>query len=445
MAPHRIAIIGSGIAGLSAAWLLSRSQDVTLIEKATRLGGHANTFVADAPEGPVAVDTGFIVFNEQNYPNFTALLAHLGVESAESSMGFAVSTCGGRMEYSGRHLNGLFGQRRNIVRPKHWQLVSDILRFFRLAEQQAEGLDDSTTIGEFLERFGYSKVFIEDHMLPISAAIWSTPARGMLDYPARAFITFFANHGLLQVGNRPKWRTVVGGSGRYVDRLLEESRVKVLKGAHLAAVERHANGVELVFETGERRAFEQVVFACHADEALRLLADPTPEEANLLSAFRFTPNRAVLHSDARFMPRRKHLWSAWNYLRSSDAADANLSLTYWMNRLQPLATSTDLFVTLNPMGEFAPGTVQATFDYEHPLYDARMVAAQREIWQIQGNRGSWYAGAWLGHGFHEDALQSGLEIAERIGPVNRPWLVKDARGRVAHNWAGGEQVKWAAE
>ena len=445
MARQRIAIIGSGISGLSAAWLLSRSEDVTLIERADRAGGHSNTVDVQTAAGPVPVDTGFIVFNEQNYPNLTAFFDHLGVATAPSSMGFAVSVESGRMEYSGKHLNGLFGQRRNIVRLKHWQLVSDILRFFRNAEEQAKSVDDTLTIGAFLERFGYSQVFVEDHILPVSSAIWSTPARTMLEFPAKTFITFFANHGLLQVNDRPKWRTVVGGSRQYVDKILSEGRFETIIGADATAVIRHAAGVEIFFADGQRRHFDQVVFACHADQALKLIADPSQTERKILSAFRFTPNRAVLHSDRRFMPRRKHLWSSWNYLRSSNGEDAQLSLTYWMNRLQPLATPTDIFVTLNPMHDFAEGTVMREVDYEHPLFDAAAIAAQRDVWQIQGVQRTWFAGAWLGYGFHEDGLQSGLEVAERIGPMGRPWAVNLARQRVAHNWADGEQQLWAAE
>ncbi len=445
MTSRSIAIIGSGISGLSAAWLLSRSAEVTLFERADRLGGHSNTIVADTDEGAVAVDTGFIVFNERNYENLCALFAHLGVETAPSDMGFAVSVEDGRMEYSGRHLDGLFGQRRNLIRPSHWQLVSDILRFFREAKGHLATLPSEVSIGEFLATHGYSRTFIEDHILPMSAAIWSTPARQMLDFPARNFIEFFANHGLLQVNDRPRWRTVLGGSRTYVDRLVGEGRFKSVTGARIGSVLRSPRGAELVFEDGQKQTFDEVVLACHADDALRLLGDASAEERGILGAFHFTPNTAVLHTDRGFMPRRKRLWSAWNYLRTADNDGERLSLTYWMNRLQPLDTRTDLFVTLNPGHDFAPGTVQYQVTYEHPLFDAGAMAAQAQLWRIQGVSRTWFAGAWMGYGFHEDGLQAGLEVAERIGGASRPWTVRRLRDRIAHNWNGEERLLWAAE
>lgn len=441
--PH-IAVIGSGISGLSAAWLLSKSSRVTLFEKAPTLGGHTNTVVAETPDGPVPVDTGFIVFNEQNYPNLTALFAHLGVETAASNMSFAVTLDGGRMEYSGKQLNGLFGQRRNILRFEHWQLVRDILRFFRRAERDVASCPPEMSIGEFLEKHDYSRAFIDDHILPMSAAIWSTPSRGMLDFPARTFIAFFANHSLLQVGNRPVWRTVRGGSRTYLQALLADSGLETVTSAGIISIRRDAQGVDIAFANGETRRFDQVVMACHANDALALLEDRTEAENQLLGQFRYVNNHAVLHTDTSFMPRRRHLWSSWNYLRSGSGED-NLSLTYWMNRLQPLATNSPLFVTLNPHRDFAQGSVQYRVDYEHPLFDAGAIAAQSDLWQIQGTNRTWFAGAWMGYGFHEDGLQAGLEVAERIGPVARPWSTPNQRYRIAHNWAGADQHLKAAE
>ena len=444
MTQSSIAIIGSGISGLSAAWLLSKSHNVTLFEKNAVLGGHSNTLMAPTPQGQVPVDTGFIVYNEKNYPNLTAFFDHFEVETARSYMSFAVSCGEGAMEYSGEYLWGLFGQRRNIIRPRHWQLVSDIMRFFREAEDQIKLCDDDLSIGQFLVRFGYSQAFIDDHILPISAAIWSTPSRGMLDFPARTFIEFFSNHSLLQVLGRPQWRTVKNGSRQYVDKLAAATDMETVLNAAITAVRRHAQGVEVYFADGSHRHFDQVVFATHADQALKLIADPSEAEGRVLSAFRFSPNRAVLHSDTSFMPKRRHLWSAWNYLRGGSGEDG-LSLTYWMNKLQPLQTTQSLFVTLNPHREIAADKIIHQVDYEHPLFDATAIAMQDNLWQVQGHNRTWFAGAWMGYGFHEDGLQSGLEVAERIGPVQRPWQVAEQRGRIAHNWVQGDQKLWAAE
>lgn len=438
----RVAVIGSGISGLSAAWLLSKSADVTLIDNAARLGGHTNTIDALTPDGPIPVDTGFIVYNEQNYPNLTAFLDHFDIETASTDMGFAVSTDNGRMEYCGRNFNGLFGQRRNLLSPRHWRMVTDIVRFFKSAEQHVAESGSDMGIGKFLKLHGYSDAFIEDHLLPICAAIWSTPARSMLEFPARTFVNFFSNHGLLEIDTdkRPVWRTIKGGSRTYIDKVLADSRLRVMTNAHVAAVTRDANGADVLFATGDQGRFDQAVFACHADQALQLIADPSADERAILQHFRFTPNKAVLHTDARLMPRRKQLWSSWNYLRTGSGTEAHLSLSYWMNKLQPLPTKTDLFVTLNPMHDFAPGTVQRVIDYEHPLFDAEAVGAQRDMWRIQGVKRTWFAGAWLGYGFHEDGLQAGLEVAERLGTASRPWAKQGQRDRIAHNWTGRDVV-----
>lgn len=444
MTASNIAVIGSGISGLSAAWLASKSHRVTLFERNSSLGGHTNTVLAQTPDGHVPVDTGFIVYNEKNYPNLTAFFARLGVETSRSYMSFAVSVGEGQMEYSGEYLWGLFGQRRNIIRPRHWQLVADIMRFFRDAQQQIGLCADDLSLGEFLARFGYSRAFVDDHILPISAAIWSTPSRGMLDFPARTFIEFFANHSLLQVTGRPVWRTVRSGARQYIDKVMADSRMETVLNARIASVSRNADGALLQFEDGSQRQFDQVIMATHADQALALLADPTDAERNVLSSFRYIRNRAVLHSDKSFMPKRRHLWSAWNYLRGGEGEDA-LSLTYWMNRLQPLSTRQNLFVTLNPHREIAPDSVQYEADYEHPLFDAATIAAQSDLWQIQGVRQTWFAGAWMGYGFHEDGIQAGLEVAERIGPLQRPWQVGHQRDRIAHNWIQGDQQLWAAQ
>jgi len=445
MPQQHIAVVGSGIAGLSAAWLLSKSHKVTLFERERRIGGHTNTVNATTADGPVPVDTGFIVFNETNYPNLTALFDHLKVATAPAHMGFAVSLGEGRLEYNGEKLVGMFGQKRNLLRLDHWRLVQDLVRFFHSAERDIVEMPADMTIAEFLDEGGYSQSFVENHILPVSAAIWSTPSRGMLSFPAHTFVKFFANHGLLKIVGRPAWRSVMGGAQEYVSRILADTRMDVRQGVDIKAIRRHTNGVEIVDEQGISQSFDEVVLACHADQALKLLDDASIKERNVLSAFRFSKNRAVLHTDSSFMPKRRHLWCAWNYLRPDVERDDALSVTYWMNRLQPLPTRTDLFVTLNPYKEFAPGTVQYETEYEHPLFDAAAIDAQSSFSRIQGVNRTWFAGAWLGYGFHEDGLQAGLEVAERIGLLERPWKVANARARIAHNWMQGEPAKWAAE
>ena len=426
----RIAVVGSGIAGLSAAWLLSGRHDVVLYEEDKRLGGHSNT-VAVAVEGvPVEVDTGFIVFNEPAYPNLTAMFRHLGVATAPSDMSFAVSLDDGRLEYAGTDLRGLFAQRRNLLNPRFWGMLRDLLRFYREAPSHAGRLG-LTTLGEYLAAERYGAAFRDDHLLPMAAAIWSAPARVLLDYPAEAFIRFCENHGLLRLVGRPIWRTVEGGSRHYVERLASN-----LKGMRLGCgarrIERGRFGVDILDASGDRERFDEVVLATHADTALSLLADPQGDEAALLSAFRYSTNRAVLHRDPSLMPKRRSVWASWNYLGRRERADeaAELSVTYWMNRLQPLPTDRPLFLSLNPGRAPKDELVLREESYEHPIFDAAALDAQRHLWTLQGRRHTWFCGAHFGAGFHEDGLQAGLAVAEALGGVRRPWSVPNESGRI---------------
>lgn len=424
---RRIAVIGSGITGLSAAWLLATAHDVTLIERDARLGGHADTIDADTPDGPVPIDTGFIVYNVASYPNLVALFDHLGVETTETDMSFAASLDGGAYEYNGNGLPGLFAQRSNLVRPAHYLMIRDILRFFR--EAASLDADPSITLQQWLDDRRFSRAFVARHILPMAAAIWSAPAREMTAFPAAAFARFFANHGLLQATGRPRWRTVVGGSRRYVAKVSAALAGHLSTGIGATRIERTAAAVEVILADGSRRTFDDVVLACHADDALALLAQPDTDERRLLGAFRFVSNTAVLHTDTSLLPKRRRAWAAWNYMDLGGGFD-QLCVSYWMNALQPLATATDYVVTLNPPRAIHPRHVVRTATYTHPIFDTAALAAQRELWRIQGRGKVWFAGAWCGSGFHEDGLQAGLHVAERLGGVRRPWTVANESGRI---------------
>ncbi len=426
-----VAVVGSGISGLSAAWLLAKRHDVVLFEGEPRLGGHSNTVDVLAANRSVPVDTGFIVYNTASYPNLIALFDHLDVPTAPTNMSFAVSLDRGAYEYSGNGLATLFGQPSNAFRPSHWRMIRDLLRFFREAGDSCLGRSEpDLTLGAYLARAGYSDAFVSRHILPMAAAIWSTPSCDVLDFPLAAFVRFFQNHGLLQVNDRPQWRTVVGGSREYVRRLLDDFDGEVRLGEPAVRIERTGAGVT-VTTARARHDFDACVIATHADDALRLLADPDHEERGLLGAFRYVSNRAVLHTDPSFMPKRRRLWSSWNYLGERQGIDQRLSVTYWMNSLQPLGNAgSDVFVTLNPMHEVPADRVVAGFDYAHPMFDASAMSAQHDLWRLQRRRRTWFCGSYFGYGFHEDGLQAGLAVAEDLGGVARPWIVPDPSGRI---------------
>lgn len=419
-----IAVVGSGIAGLSAAWLLSKRHRVTLYEAAARPGGHSNTVEVAG----LAVDTGFIVYNETTYPNLTALFSHLNVPTKASEMSFAVSLDDGGLEYAGTDLFGLFGQKRNVVRPRFWSMLRDLRRFYAEAPAKVAALPAATTLGAFLDAEGYGRAFQLDHLLPMAAAIWSAPAAALRDYPAAHFIRFCHNHGLLKLTDRPIWRTVDGGSREYVRRLLAEiGETRLARGA--VSVRRGRESIVVRDAAGQEQRFDHVVMACHADQALAALEAPTTRERTLLGAFGYTQNRAVLHSDVRLMPRRRNVWASWNYLGGRDHTDS-LNVTYWMNRLQGLTGAPPLFVTLNPAMEPAGHTVLHEDMYDHPKFDSAAMLAQDALWSLQGIERTWFCGAYFGSGFHEDGLQSGLAVAEQLGGVRRPWTVANESGRI---------------
>jgi predicted NAD/FAD-binding protein len=426
--PLRIAVIGGGVSGLSAAWLLSSRHQVTLFEGDARLGGHAHTVEAPGgPEGVIPVDTGFIVFNKDNYPNFTALLKHLGTPSIDADMALSVSLDDGAFEYSS---GSLFAQKRNFFSARYWGMLRDVTRFYRNGPKDLAELDSPlTSLDDYLKQKGYCQAFRDDHLLPQAAAIWSTPLSAIREYPAAALIRFFQNHGMMQVFGRGLWRTVEGGSRAYVTKLVQAFQGEVRKGVRVTGVRREAGGVDIRLASGQVERFDEVVIATHGDQALALLDDPTPEETRLLSAFRYSRNLAVLHTDPALMPRRRAAWTSWNHIGRRNAPQEGC-VTYWMNRLQSLPSRPELFVTLNPTREIAPDAVIRTDVYDHPLFDGGAIAAQQALWGLQGVKRTWFCGSYFGHGFHEDGLQSGLAVAEQLGGVRRPWSVTDESGRI---------------
>lgn len=431
---RHIAVIGSGIAGLSAAWLLASRHRVTLYEMDQRPGGHSNTVLVPTGDTLTPVDTGFIVYNQKNYPNLAALFEHIGVETVATDMSFAASLDGGRLEYGSITPLAMVGQRENVLNLRFLQMMRDIVRFYTAAPKLLEDRSlAELSLGEYLDQGRYSVAFVEDHLLPMGAAIWSTTARQMRAYPLFAFVRFFMCHGLLDLmlPRRPMWRSVKGGSTQYVQMLLKRIG-DVRLGAGAAQVRRENGRVTVVDKAGHRQSFDDVIIATHADQALALLADPDEAEHALLGSFAYTDNEAVLHSDAGLMPKRERVWSAWNYVgESSDTGERPLCVTYWMNLLQGLDRRHPLFVTLNPTREVAHDKFIRSFHYTHPLFDRTAIDAQQELWRLQGNRHTWFAGSYFGHGFHEDALQAGLAAAEGIGGVRRPWNVAHESARIS--------------
>lgn len=424
----RIAVIGSGISGLSAAWLLSGAHEVVLYESATRLGGHANTVDVPLRDGrSIPVDAGFIVYNEPAYPNLAALFAHLGVATEATCMSFGASMRGGEVEYSGQSLASVFADPANALRPSFLAMLADVARFHRDARGAlAAGVAPDLSLADFVAERRYGRSFVRDFLKPMASAIWSTPSSRILDFSALAFLKFYENHGLLQVMNLPVWRTVADGSRRYVEKIAEPFRRGARLGTQVVSVRREPGAVFVRDAAGGLDRFDAAVIATHADAALAMLDDPTADERALLGAFRYQANRAVVHFDAAHMPRRRRAWSSWNHIGDDERAEA----TYWMNRLQNLPCTEDIFVTVNPLFPVREGAVVAEIDYDHPTFDVAAAAAQERLWSLQGEGGVFYCGAHFGEGFHEDGLQAGLAAAEAAGGVRRPWRVAKESARI---------------
>ena len=438
---QRIAVVGSGISGLASAWLLSQKHAVTLYEAGTSLGGHTHTVDVTLEGVCHPVDTGFLVYNTQTYPNLTALFALLGVASVETEMSFAVSLEDPNLEWAGSSLATVFGQKRNLLRRDFWHMLADIVRFNRESVAWIEQYPErDLSLRDFLAAGRYSRPFAEWYLLPMAAAIWSCPAGRMLDYPLASFVRFCRNHGLLQIFDRPLWRTVKGGGREYV-RKLAANLADIRLGTPVLGVQRTDDGLQLSTD-GALEQYDQVILACHSDQALAILGTAaTPTERRLLAAIRYAPNRAVLHTDAALLPRKRALWSAWNYLSSAQELDHRpVSVSYLINRLQPLPFKTPLMVSLNPQREPQAECVIAEFDYEHPIFDGPAIAVQRELPALSGESGVWFCGAWHGYGFHEDGLKSALQVANGLG-CRAPWQGAEAATRARPAFRSWPEMK----
>ncbi|MET0957937.1 MAG: FAD-dependent oxidoreductase [Solirubrobacterales bacterium] len=405
------AVIGTGIAGLTAARELDRTHAVTLFEADRRIGGHTNTVRVDDPRGERWIDTGFIVHNDRNYPAFTALLGELGVETQAAEMGMSIASADGRFEFANTK-RGLFAQRSNLLRPRFWRLIRDQLRFNREVRPLAGRLD-APTVGEFLRDSGYSRWFCERAVIPEVSAVWSADPEAIWEFPLGFLAEFLDNHGQLQLTRRPQWRTIPGGSRVYVERLLERFGGRVRAGAPVRSIERLGGGVGVIAGDGRGEAFDQVVIAAHSDQALAMLAAPTAAERAVLGTLRYQPNDAVLHTDASLMPRRRRAWASWNYHLADEPA-AGTAVTYWMNNLQRLDAERDYFVTLNLRERIAPEAVIESFTYDHPVITHASVAAQSRWGEISGVEGIHYCGAYWRWGFHEDGCWSAQRACERL-------------------------------
>lgn len=420
----KIAVIGAGISGMGAAHMLAQTHHVTLIEAEHRLGGHARTIMA-GKRGDQPVDTGFIVFNYANYPHLAALFAQLDVPVVKSNMSFAASLNGGGMEYALNSLDTLFAQRKNLLNPRYLRMIRDILHFNKNALRLSQ-TDPEMTIAGLLQRLGTGSYFRDYYLLPFSGAIWSTPTEQIMAFPAYAMMKFFDNHALLNHTGQHQWYTVQGGSQSYVTRLEAAMRargVDIRLGAPVQAVRRHPAGAEVKLQGAEWEDFDEVVFATHSDDSLRMLADPTAEERAALGAIAYQPNDIVLHADSTIMPKRRKVWASWNYTEQADKSLDRIDLTYWMNSLQPIPHDDPHFVTLNSTRPINEALIYDQVTLRHPVYDVAALAAQKQVQGFNGRNRTWFCGAWMKNGFHEDGLGSAVDVAERLNAMGNPQAV----------------------
>jgi uncharacterized protein len=430
----RIAVVGAGIAGLGSAWLLSSTHSVDVFEKDDRLGGHAHTVDIQVDSSDLAVDTGFMVFNHRTYPHLVGMFRTLGVGEKDSNMSFGMHCGADDMEWSSNNVTTLFSQSRNAFRPELWSMLLDVARLsFSAKRLLADDTLENVTLAELLERDGYGDSFIQWYLIPMAAAIWSMPPDRILEFPAATFLRFCDNHGLLHITGKPHWKTVLGGSRTYVQKLRQGISGQIHTGVPVVKVTRGAERVTVELADGSSRDYDHLVLGTHSDTSLALLSDPTPTESEILGSIPYTPNLALLHTDRSLLPLNERVWASWNYNSEACALGAgDMSVTYWLNRLQRLPVETPVLVTINPRREVAEQLVLDRLHYSHPNFDSRAIAAQRRLPEIQGANRTWFCGAWQRYGFHEDGLLSAVNLAAGFG-ITPPWLSqvpKPAEGRV---------------
>ena len=414
----KIGVIGSGVSGLVSALTLQEKFEVSLFEKNSKLGGHSNTVTIEQENNKYSVETGFIVLNDKNYPIFTSLLKHLNIGVNNSSMSFSVSVDKGQFEYSSSYI-GLLGQTKNIIDPKYWGMLRDINYFYTNALRDVKDCPDNETLGQFLKRFNYSNKFIDYHLVPMTASIWSCPTKSILNFPIKSLLVFFENHKLLNIYNRPKWSTVNKGSREYVKKIQSLLKGKIYTNAKVNKISKSKEGIRVHYQDGIK-TFDKVILACHADQSSEILIENFSEEANLLKDFKYQKNTSILHSDINFMPKRKSVWSSWNYITETGNS-GNLSITYWMNELQGINSSKPILLSLNPKILPNPDLIYGQYSYSHPILDNNAINIQKKLSSIQGKNNLWFCGAWTGFGFHEDGVKSAVEIANSHN-IHLPWF-----------------------
>ena len=414
----KIGVIGSGVSGLVSALTLQERFEVSLFEKNSKLGGHSNTVTIEQENKKYSVETGFIVLNDKNYPIFTSLLKHLNIGVNNSSMSFSVSVDKGQFEYSSSYI-GLLGQTKNIIDPKYWGMLRDINYFYTNALRDVKDCPDNETLGQFLKRFNYSNKFIDYHLVPMTASIWSCPTKSILNFPIKSLLVFFENHKLLNIYNRPKWSTVNKGSREYVKKIQSLLKGNIYTNAKVNKISKSKEGIRVHYQDGIK-TFDKVILACHADQSSEILIENFSEEANLLKDFKYQKNTSILHSDINFMPKRKSVWSSWNYITETGNS-GNLSITYWMNELQGINSSKPILLSLNPKILPNPDLIYGQYSYSHPILDNNAINIQKKLSSIQGKNNLWFCGAWTGFGFHEDGVKSAVEIANSHN-IHLPWF-----------------------